>query len=307
MMSPLILADEVTAAVNRGAAVPGSWAGRALYVGPAGAANWIAVVQEPGYPLRTLDDHGLRAHRHAALAGRRFATLVSLGPGDGTVDVDLIEVLAREVGPDAGPPAYVPVDLARPLLERSIEVVAPHAARVVGLHCDFEGASGFLDESVRRYTVPPVLFALLGGTVGNLDEGEERFFAAARRRMGPADAFLLDVPLAGPAWNADIEPRLGLGGYSAAFRRFLGLPGVPDADLERRVAFEHRPDDATGAETIAVSDRLSGRRLLMFRRYRWGPILDWFGRQGFRVAFARSSLSSGSDRFGMGVVLLTVT
>jgi hypothetical protein len=85
------------------------------------------------------------------------------------------------------------------------------------------------------------------------------------------------------------------------------LPGVPDADLERRVAFEHRPDDATGAETIAVSDRLSGRRLLMFRRYRWGPILDWFGRQGFRVAFARSSLSSESDRFGMGVVLLTVT
>lgn len=305
-MDEILLAEESTAAIDQGAAaVPTRWASRGLYVGGAGAANWMATVQEPGYPLRDLDAYALRAHRHAALDGRRFATLVSLGPGDGTADVDLLGALARGAGSDARSVVYVPVDLSRTLLERAIDAAIPHAVRVVGLQCDFEGSPEFLDENLGQHAIPPVLFALLGGTVGNLDEGEAKLLSAFRQRMREGDAFLLDVPLAGPAWSAEDDPRLGPKGYTAAFRRFLGLAGVSDDGFVERVALEHRPDEPTGAELITVSQRATGRPLLNFRRYRWERILSWFSRQGFEVAFARSSLQSDSDRFGMGVVLLT--
>ena len=39
--------------------------------------------------------------------------------------------------------------------------------------------------------------------------------------------------------------------------------------------------------------------------YRWEPLLSWFRSQGFAVEFARSSITSDQDKFGMGVVLLT--
>jgi Histidine-specific methyltransferase, SAM-dependent len=325
-METIIVADEALLAVERGDSVPpDAWAGRCRYLGATGASNWIDVVEEPGYPLRDPEAHGLRASRCAALGDFPFETLVSLGPGDGSADLDL---LATPPASPSGERAscsprlvkYIPVDISRALLERAIETVRPYARAVIGVHCDFEGGRDFLEGVVRRHSTPPVLFSLLGGTVSNLEEGEAAFFAWSRRQMGPSDAFLIDIPLAGPAWSVAEEPRLHAESYSPALRRFLVGGQVPrpprsvpvsgekaaGPPFEECIAFSHGHDISTGAETITVSDHATGRKLLVFRRYRWEFVVRWLEGQGFHVAFARSSITAPSDRFGMGVVLLTL-
>ena len=135
------------------------------------------------------------------------------------------------------------------------------------------------------------------------------------------DALLLDVPLAGPGWNAADEPRLRVEAYSHAFRRFViagvarQFPGqrgdLPEQAADVASAFAERiqlnleHDDSTGAEVVSIRDRQSSHTVLDPRRYRWESMLRWFGEHGFRVAFAECSLASDQDKFGMGVVLLT--
>jgi hypothetical protein len=205
---------------------------------------------------------------------------------------------------------YIPVEISLPLLQEAIGNLQAHADVPVGILCDFEDGREFLANVLRRYSRPPTLFALLGGTVGNLDIGEHSFFEWARSVLGASDAFLLDLPLAGPGWTPADEPRLKPEAYSSAFRRFLGEsldrnnPDKAVAEFEQRVDLSLTHDHKTSAEVIVVADRLTCRPVLTFRRYRWEAIFRWFSSQGFTVEFACSSIASDQDKFGMGVVLL---
>ena len=296
------------ALLDRGTAPPpDGWVSRALYAGEAGARNWLGVVREPTYALRDPKSYNLEANRLAAVWGRHPATFVSLGPGDGLNELELVRALS---GPGLGKLRYIPVDISLPLLREAIANLRPHVEVPVGICCDFEDGREFLADTLRRRGQPPTLFALLGGTVGNLDAGEERFFAWIRSLLGAGDGFLLDLPLAGPHWTPADEPRLKPEAYTSAFRRFLGeamdrndCPGAA-AVFEQRVELSLTHDAATGAEVILVADRARRRAVLIFRRYRWEPVLSWFRSQSFAVEFARSSITSDQDKFGMGVVFL---
>ncbi len=323
-----VVTDEtvVRADVDR-SSMPARWVSRSLYPGDVGCRNWLAVVHEPGYPLRDPNKYGLRRMRLASLARLAVETVVSLGPGDGTADVDMVTAVKQNLRSMNGRGnetrlTYIPVEICRPLLEMAIAALQPHAHVPAGILCDFEEGLVFLASALDRYATRPILFSLLGGTVGNLDAGEEGFFAGFRAMMEPGDAFLLDVPLAGPGWTPCDEPRLKAESYSQAFRQFLGnsLSGShakagaepPDAtpssvnSFGERVEFSLEHDRPTGAEVITVVDRGRGRNLVTFRRYRWRPLLRWFEDCGFAVVFAESSVISDQDAFGMGVVVLTV-
>lgn len=309
LASPVeILADERVERIDEGMLqIPEDWVSRALYAGETGARNWMDVVHEPTYPLRTPESYNLGSNRLAAVRGRHAATFVSLGPGDGLNEVELVRALG---GSGPGRLRYIPVDLSLPLLRQALANLRPHAEVPVAILCEFEDGRDFLAETLQRHGRPPTLFAMLGGTVGNLDAGESRFFEWMRSLLTPGDAFLLDLPLAGPAWTPTDEPRLRPEAYTGAFRRFLydsmdrtGADGV--AAFDRRVELSLAHDDSTGAEVILVADRPSGRRILTFRRYHLAPLLAWFHAQGFAVEFARSSITSEADKFGMGVALLT--
>ena len=303
-----IVADERVELINRRTAPPpNDWVSRALYVGENGARNWLGVVREPTYALRDPNCYNLGANRLAAVRGRHPATFVSLGPGDGLNELGLVQALS---GPGPGQLRYIPVDISLPLLREAIANLRPHVEVPVGVLCDFEDGRDFLADALRRYGHPPTLFALLGGTVGNLDAGEPRFFAWVRSLLGAGDGFLLDIPLAGPAWTPADEPRLKPEAYTGAFRRFLceaidrnDCDGAA-AVFEQRVELSLTHDAATGAEVILAADRLRRRAVLTFRRYRWETLLSWFRSRGFAVEFAHASINSDRDKFGMGVVLL---
>src|SRR5262249_8518089 len=145
----------------------------------------------------------------------------------------------------------------------------------VGLLSDFESGQDFLRDSLNTLARPPILFSLLGGTLGNLDRGEPRFFAGMKQLMRPGDSFLLDIPLAGPAWIARDDPRLDKTQYTESLQRFLarGLAHCeagPKAESDPRW-FDRRIECILGQEAaiagtkvITVRDRPSGRALLRF-------------------------------------------
>jgi hypothetical protein len=324
IQSCLIVTDEALEPPS-GSIAHSTWVSRRLYWSDAGAMNWLAVVNEPTYPLRDPNKFGLRDNLMAALSNRRARTLVSLGPGDGRPDRELLRALRRPFAPtEVDELKYIPVDISRRLLEDAIANVQAEAAIPVGICCDFEDGMSFLARTLKVKAERPVLFALLGGTVGNLDSGEEPFFSGMRELLSRDDAFLIDFPLAGPAWNAAGEPRLKVEEYTPMFRRFLaegarfadGSDAGPALALSAAqlqdsfanwASFVHEKDATTGAEVVTVADRRTGHRVLVFRRYHWEPLLSWLKRRGFVIEFARSSIISEQDRFGMGVVLLTVS
>jgi len=328
-LAPKLVVEEQVALLDQGKIpLPAAWASRALYLSEAGAQNWLNVVGESTYPLRDANYFNLRANRLEAIQEQRPMTFVSLGPGDGLHDVDLITSLqefstrAFEKGERKPTLKYIPVEISRVLLELTIRNVQAHVEVQVGVLCDFEDGQEFLANTLAQFAQPPILFSLLGGTVGNLDGGEDPFFAGFRGLMKAGDAFLLDLPLAGPGWSAAEEPRLRPAGYTNAFRRFLGATVAQQnpadtrdfqvrveevaAAFAERIQLSHRHDSQTGAEIITVKNRRSQRTVLTFRRYCWASMLRWLQDRGFTVAFAKCSISANQDKFGMGVVLLTI-
>jgi hypothetical protein len=193
--------------------------------------------------------------------------------------------------------------------------MSPYADIPVALVADFERDDTGVAAQLAEHCPHPRLFTLFGGTIGNLDLGETRFFDRLHRLIPAGDHLLMDVPLAGPGWTADREPRLQASAYTEPFRRFLagGLRPAPSAiGIERfvrafpdRVTFVLQEDRFPGARTITIVDRLAGRPLLRLTRYDWQATIQWLAARGWRVVAARSSLREPADCFGMGVVLVT--
>lgn len=294
------------------------WVSRNLYWSDPGAANWLAVVREPTYPLRDTDNFGLKSRRTRALANRTVNTFVSLGPGDGIPDRDVVQALRPSSSMSSNPSLkYIPVDISRRLLEESMANLQGYAEIPLGLLCDFESGIEFLTRSLERHATAPILFGLMGGTLGNLDQGEQSFFEGMRSLMRPGDSLLMDVPLAGPGWTLALEPRLQHSGYTTTFRHFLA-ESVHNAAAENELSVQSLRDSFADwailnckfdaeidAEVITVVDRHSDHKILQFRRHRWEPMLRRFESYGFAVEFAESSIESRQDAFGIGVVLLT--
>jgi hypothetical protein len=291
--------------------VPLDWSSRSLYIGDDGKRNWMGVLQEENYPLHRQHSYSLETNRLAALEKVCPRTMVSLGPGDGQHDIELVRALKVK----QTEMVYIPVEICQGLLELAIANLQDHVDIPVGLLCDFEADQPMLHDALAQHAHRPILFSLLGGTLGNLDLGESHFFARMRKLMQPCDTFLLDVPLAGPAWTAHEDPRMDKTKFTEGFKRLLagGLkhrdPGLrAETGLgwfdERIECLVSDQPSIAGSKIISVRDRITGGVLLRFCRYHWSSVRRWFQTEGFEVGFAESSLSSPEDKFGMGVILL---
>lgn len=142
--------------------VPRDWASRTLYLGAGGADHWLQVAHEANYPLAGGDTFHVRRNRLAALAELRPNTFVSLGPGDGAQDIELVTLLQAS-NPDLH---YIPVEISSGLLERATRLLQPHVPVPIAILGDFEGGQDFLAEILKHRARPPVLFSLVGERLG---------------------------------------------------------------------------------------------------------------------------------------------
>src|SRR5262245_12195810 len=97
--------DPVVAEASLRRPVPSRWHQRSLYVGTEGARNWLAVSEDP-VSQSPEDQDAIRRLMLDAVNGLSPRSFVSLGPGSGDVDK---EIVIRLQNPSLG---YFPVDIS---------------------------------------------------------------------------------------------------------------------------------------------------------------------------------------------------
>jgi L-histidine N-alpha-methyltransferase len=159
----------------------------------AGSRLFDAICDLPEYYLTRAEHALLERHAAAIVEQSRASTLVEIGSGMARKT----GLLVRAVCAQTVSPLYVPFDIAPSAIEASARALlaAFPRLRVRGVVGDFAR-----DCSTLALGAPPGqaprLFALLGSTVGNLDEREApALVRALAGLMAPRDRFLLGVDL----------------------------------------------------------------------------------------------------------------
>jgi len=288
--------------------LPASWYQRDLYFGIEGARGWLAAVSEESYAPR-VHELGLQHLRIAAVEPVSVRTFVSFGPGDAECDKEIaISLRNREPWLQ-----YIPVDISDGLLQRAVKLLSDQVRVPIGILSDFEDRLNFIALQIRAHAVPPILYALLGSTLSNLDRYERSFlYSLAATVMRPGDYLLLDVSLAGPRWSREMDRRRQHASYGPGYRRFIAT-GVGrrsgnsiESIIERfdtRIGFGDGGGDIPNTRGINILDVSTGRLVLMIRRYDWPSFLSWLEeRTQLQIVF-KEPLFAG-DILGDGVVLL---
>lgn len=279
------------------------------YANPICAQRWLDVCADPAYGhdrlLASIDT--LLGELVGALDARGPVTVVSLGPGDGSVDERVLRGLAAGPGVDC----YCGIDFSFELLRRAVHRIAT-AEELDGTFPIQAVCADFTDVRARGLPEPPPgssrLFALTGFTLGNYREAD--LVASIGALMREGDHLLLDARLhpfaAVPPDPSALVDRAGLcESYDLpTVRRFVFGPAevatlatADDVDIaisvDRSVTVV--PDainlviHCTGLDT---SMRLTGapvRRdrldLAVTTRYRLDALATWLEGAGFELVW----------------------
>jgi len=287
---------------------PDAWHNRDLYFGIEGAKGWLATVNDPNYYVQPQEIR-LRKLLLEAVDQISARTFVSLGPGDASGDREIaIKLRSREPWLQ-----YIPVDISDGLLQRTVGVLSKEVRVPVGILGDFEDRLNFIFWQLRVYAVHPILFALLGNTMGDLDRYEESLLRTLRDFIDRSDYLLLDVSLVGPRWSRDSDRRFNHTSYGPGYRQFIAS-GVTRrtgesaesimAKFEERIRFDEGYSDVANARTVNLVDTRSNRLVCTLRRYQWDSLLEWLERKmHFKILFKASTFMEDGI-LGDGVVLL---
>lgn len=165
------------------------------YLGVLGARNWLAISQDPDYPhsqLITLYRRSIPEIITAAELEGTDVDYISLGPGDGEIDVYML----KELGGRANLLNYYPIDISLELLQKAVEEVIEcpflhRSFQMKAIHGDFTQLARYrpifaFDNSVN-------LFCLAGFSLGNYREAE--LIGKIFEGMNEGDYLLLDARL----------------------------------------------------------------------------------------------------------------
>lgn len=289
--------------------LPPSWHQRDLYFGIEGARGWLAAVGEQSYAPK---GHELKLQqlRLAAVKTLSVRTFVSFGPGDAEADKEIaINLRNRESWLQ-----YIPVDISDGLLQHASRLLSDHVRVEVGILSDFEDQLTFIARQIRDHAVRPILFALMGSTLSNLDKYENSFVNTLTSMvMRRGDYLLLDVSLAGPQWSRDLDRRSKHSSYGPGYRRFIAtavsrrsgnsIESVVE-QFDSRIEFKDGvSSDIPNTRVIDIIDRSTGRLVFAIRRYDWSSLINWLAENvDLKIEFKEPLYAD--DNLGDGVVLL---
>jgi L-histidine N-alpha-methyltransferase len=202
-----------------------------------GSRLFDAICELPEYYLTRAETSLLRRHADDIIARCEATALVEIGSGMARKTSLLIESLCARTSS----PRYVPFDIAREAVEASGQHLLERypRLRVCGLVGDFGDGLSQLPAAAPA-SGGPRLFALLGSTIGNLDEGAApELVGEIAKLLTERDAFLLGVDLVKDetVLNAAYNDARGV---TAAFNKNVlrVLSRELDGDFDER-AFDH--------------------------------------------------------------------
>ncbi|HEX3173557.1 MAG TPA: L-histidine N(alpha)-methyltransferase [Solirubrobacterales bacterium] len=298
--------EEILACIDGGTLVPG----RYMYSSDLGAKNWIRLCNEPMY-----------RHQHETVAfwansgGQEIAKLVhehidgddldyvSLGPGDGEKDAELIGHWLGVPGMDI---FYYPYDISNLLVSKAVRTVRERVPkskvglRIKAVLADFNHLNAVSEVFAHRES--PNVIALLN-SLGNLSD-ERKFLQRLRSQMSDKDLLVLEVRLRQEGQGPQDELSELIDGHAAlrfdfgALESYLGVPFEADKMVVKhgQPKISSIADTATtivSRTTLKFQDRdLPDARLIYIHQYEEQAFLKALGGMGFEVL---KSMRSGKD------------
>ncbi len=224
-----------------------------------GSELFDRITEQPEYYPTRCERAILNRHSPTIIDFSEARELVELGSGSASKTRALLYAMAGAGVLDR----YVPVDVSTAPVERSaLELTELYPGlRVHGLVGDFERHLVHLPHGEHR------LFALLGGTLGNLHPEERaRFLAALRARLGPTDRLLLgtDLRKAPAMLEAAYNDAAGVTAeFNRNVLRVVNESLGADFDVD---AFEHHAFFDPEASRIEMRLRAKGRQEIRIPR-----------------------------------------
>jgi len=201
--------------------VPDGWYSRALYIGSRGAKYWGAVENDINYSGR---HDFIQVYQLIQKLAREnnitnFDCIISLGPGVGNLDIEVLPVLRGKQMVQ-----YIPVDINDYLAVQSAEKLDKASDKTSVPFCiiaDFEEEMDVVADILKEHTSPGRVFMMLGGTFGNLERGEHIFLQGLYDCMEPEDVAILDIFTKRTEYTIDKDPLRSLSQLPTHVKRFL--------------------------------------------------------------------------------------
>ena len=166
------------------------------YLGALGAQNWLDLTEDPTYGHSDINgairQHAYEIAHHCSQIAPCF-DFVSLGPGDGALDVLLLSQLQKLVAIAH----YYPIDLSVELLQAAVNKVVNQGAwfdkrfKIKAIHGDFNQLARY--KPIFAFDPAPNLISIIGYTFGNHDESD--LIGKLREGMDEGDLLLFDARL----------------------------------------------------------------------------------------------------------------
>jgi Histidine-specific methyltransferase, SAM-dependent len=285
--------------------LPANWATRRLFSGP--DAMRLYAQRPRQYADLEVGDAVVSAYdRVVGSCGPGFRSFISIGSGDGYVDLSLPL--------DWTTVRYFPVDISIGMVQAAVDTAKRRGVAVSGLVADAEDAASFLQGVLSAEATPPRLVVCLGNTLGNVDTGEQTLLIRlARLLAGPNCRLMLSVALGrfpSPIDRATFDSRVGWGDLAGLFaaavvRRSGEAVRNVEQEMPERLVVTAAASDVPHADTLLLSDRPSGAALLHLRRYSLSSLLRWLEEVvGLRVVASQDCPLPGTDDVRLGIVLL---
>ena len=313
----IIETDPFVVRIGSRDAIPNEWHSRALFFGTEGAQRWLAMEKQNEYlSNRTKDQMSkqlLNVIRDvAAVEQASIDTFVSLGPG--TADVD--RRLATALGRGRRKVQYIPVDISEGLLNHACSVLHAHARVPFGILTDFEERGSFIRNRLNGRAQNPLLLALLGNTLGNLDRNEEIFMHEMEMLLRKGDYLLLEVAIYTAEWRLENDIRYDVSQHTKEMRYFYaqglachtneGVHSIVNV-YPQRIEVKTGYSDVPEAKSIDYVDRKTQRVIVSLRRYDWSNLLSWLDDFDFTIVGQPRNFNFDEGGIGAGAVLLRKT
>jgi uncharacterized SAM-dependent methyltransferase len=272
---------------------------------PASVSAWVELCRSSEYRNASRALQALRvAAPQLATELREIKSICGLGCGEGSKDA----VLLRAFAAAGSKLTFVAADFSQALLELALDEVGEFCEFATGTKFDVTDDAHLAYACNIPHQLGPVLFTVLGNTLGAFDP--HCFPQRLRKQMRPGDRFLFD----GEIFSAQT-----LAGYdNPVNRRFAWGPltgvGITEADGQLHFSTEPLPDGLhavtkhfvagrdlrvnLGGETIEI---LAGEKLRMSSSIKYASesvLLDCVKRAGFQVS---ATWKSEDERFLLGL------
>lgn len=281
------------------------------YMGAMCAQNWLALSQDPTYGHSELTSM-FRTHAREIVAASelqgREVDFVSLGPGDGLIDIDLLFAFQQETKLVH----YYPLDLSFELLQKTVSTIVntkwlQKGFRMKAIHGDFIRLNTY--KPIFGYDPAINFISLIGNSLGNHNEAE--LLGKLREGMEPGDFLLVDARLhqvSGPgrrpsksefqeiagSYNHGLNNRFAFGPVEAATIADFNSTQFLYEVNSQYTAIPNALNVVTYCENLKTRFRRDNRKLVRKRLdlavttlYDAESLAEWLPTRGFQIVWQK--------------------